>query len=721
MTRGPCRFVGGATAPLQNARFPFQSGFGQGDNETMQAFPLQETDSSARATKQRRLTWAAAIVLLLLFAIQVVSVVRQESLSWDEGDHIFAGYMGWKTHDYGFNPEHPPLMKALATLPLLGLPLKTPVDQHRYFKEEAYLDGRELLFHNPPYSVESLTLRVRLAAGVAALLLAVLVFLAAWEMFGAGAGLLALALLTFDPNVLAHSALVTTDIGVSCFLLAAVYAFYRYREKPSGARLLVAGVAAGLALATKHSAILLIPMLGALALVELACRFDTRDAQASLGKRSLQLGGALIAIGAIALLVLWSFYGFRYAARPDGPRLDPSLADYVKPLKPLEAKLILLLAQGHVLPESYLYGLTDVRSMANGMPSFIFGKVFEHGVAYYFPAVLTIKSTLGFLGMLVLAFAALIARRMRGWRAALFLLLPALIYLLVAMTSSLNIGARHILPVYVFLIVFAAGGCWTLLRRDGGWNRRWAAVIGVLLAMHVASSLRAYPDYMAYSNELWGGPAQTYKVLTDSNADWAQQLLAVKQYLDQRGIKSCWFAYFADPFLRPADYGIPCKPLPTPDAMWERTPYDVPEVVHGPVLISAGDWTWFEMGSSVLNPYLSFQQREPVAVIQGGVLVYDGDFRLPLASALSHVQRSAIWLEQKNTAAALAEAQTAATIAPEALQPQEALGDAQAATGNKEAARAAYGKALQVAATMEDGARQSWSERIRKKLQTVAP
>jgi 4-amino-4-deoxy-L-arabinose transferase-like glycosyltransferase len=687
----------------------------------MQASPPQDTNSLEKAKKQRPLTWVIAALLLLLYAVQVVSVVRQESLTWDEGDHIFAGYMGWKTHDYGFNPEHPPLMKALATIPLLGLPLKTPVDRHRYFKEEAYLDGRELLFHNPPYSVESLTLRVRLAAGIAALLLAVLVFFAAWEMFGAGAGLLALALLAFDPNVLAHSALVTTDIGVSCFLLAAVYAFYRYRKEPSIARLLIAGVAAGLALATKHSAILLVPMLAALALVELACRFNVRDADVSLGKRALRLGGALIAIGAIATLVLWSFYGFRYAARPDSLRLDPSLADYVKSLKPLEARGILLLAQWHVLPESYLYGLADVRSMANGMPSFIFGKVFEHGVAYYFPAVLTIKSTLGFLAMLVLAFAALVARRKHIGRAALFLLLPALIYLAVAMGSSLNIGARHILPVYVFLIVFAAGGCWTMAQRDGGWNRRWAAVVAVLLTVHVASSLRAYPNYMAYSNELWGGPAQTYKVLTDSNADWAQQLLAVKQYLDRRGVKSCWFAYFADPFLRPADYGIPCKPLPTPDAIWERTPYDVPEVIHGPVLISAGDWTWFEMGSSVLNPYLPFQKLDPAAVIQGGVLVYEGDFRLPLASALSHVQRSAIWLEQKNTAAALAEAQTAATIAPDALQPQEALGDAQAAAGNKEASRAAYGKALQVAASMEDGVRQSWSERIRKKLQAVAP
>jgi hypothetical protein len=426
-----------------------------------------------------------------------------------------------------------------------------------------------------------------------------------------------------------------------------------------------------------------------LALLELFYPLGEQEARASLPRRALHLGGALIAIGAIALLVLWSFYGFRYAARPGTLQLTPSLADYVKPLSPLEAKGVLLLAHWHVLPEAYLYGLADVRSMANGMSSFIFGKVFEHGVAYYFPAVLTIKSTLGLLGAIVLALVALATGRLRQWRAALFLLLPALVYFVVAMTSSLNIGARHILPVYVFLTVLAAGGCWAWVRRAGAWSRPWAAVVALLLCAHVASSLRAYPNYMAYSNELWGGPMQTYKVLTDSNADWAQQLLAVKQYLDQRGIKQCWF--------------------------------EVPEQIHGPVLISAGDWTWYEMGSRVLNPYRSFQALTPAAVIQGGVLVYEGDFHLPLAAALSHVQRSAILLEQKNPAGALAEAQQAAAIAPDELQPQEALGDALAATGDKPQARDAYAKALKAAATMEDGARQTWSKRLQKKLEALTP
>src|SRR5215469_10422596 len=159
----------------------------------MQTEHIEKVELSGQVRQQRRVVFGGALVLVMVFAIQVVSVVRQESLTWDEGDHIFAGYMSWKTHDFGFNPEHPPLMKSLATIPLLELPLRVPPDQHRHFKDEAYFDGRDMLFGNgPAYSAETLTFRVRMAAGIVALLLALVVFFAAREMFGLGAGFLAL-------------------------------------------------------------------------------------------------------------------------------------------------------------------------------------------------------------------------------------------------------------------------------------------------------------------------------------------------------------------------------------------------------------------------------------------------------------------------------------------------------------------------------------------------
>src|SRR5579871_1987396 len=348
---------------------------------------------------RRPLVLAGVCLLLLVFGLQIAFTVHQESLTWDEGDHIFAGYMMWKTHDYGLNPEHPPLMKLLGTLPLLGQPLTIPSDQHRYFKTEAYMDGREMLFAKGPEYAKMLTFRMRMANLTVAILLGLLVFLAAYEMFGVGAAFVALILLVFEPNVLAHGAFVTTDIGVSCFFFASIYAFYRYCKSPSIGRLLVAGLASGLALATKHSAVLLLPMLVTLAACEVVFRFRD-EPRVKLG---LKLIGSLAAIGAVALVVLWAFYGFRYNARPGNLRLDPTLVDYVKPLDPNEARGILQLAKLHILPESYLYGLADVRSMANGMPSYFFGNVYAHGIWYYFPTVLLIKSTIGFLVLVFLA------------------------------------------------------------------------------------------------------------------------------------------------------------------------------------------------------------------------------------------------------------------------------------------------------------------------------
>jgi hypothetical protein len=316
----------------------------------------------------------------------------------------------------------------------------------------------------------------------------------------------------------------------------------------------------------------------------------------------------------------------------------------------------------------------------------------------------------------LLALSAVVAGRFRRWREIVFLLVPAGVYLYVAMTSHLNIGARHILPVWVFLGLFAAGGVWSWVETEGRWHRGWAYAVGVLLLMHVVSSAKAYPNYMAYSNELWGGPSRTYKYLTDSNTDWAQQLVAVKRYTDEHGIKDCWFAYFADPFLRGSDYGIPCKPLPTPDSWFNDVQHPVPEVIEGPVLISAGTLTGFEYGSNLLNPYREFQGLKPVTSIQDGVLVFEGRFHVPEASAMSYVQEAKALRNKKDFAGALAAARQALAIAPDGLLERMALADTLAEAGQKDEARAAYGRVLDVVKTMEPGAREEWTEKVQKKV-----
>ncbi|HEX6625259.1 MAG TPA: glycosyltransferase family 39 protein, partial [Pyrinomonadaceae bacterium] len=260
---------------------------------------------------------------MLILGLQLALSVRRESQTWDEGNHIYAGYMSWRRADFGLNPEHPPLVKLLATAPLLPLPLKAPEPQDRYFKEAAFLGGKDFLYRN---DADMILFRTRMAAATLTLLLALLVFVATREMFGTGAAFIALALLAFEPNLLAHGALVTTDAGISCFMLATIYAFYRFAKAPSVWRVALVGVSAGLALAVKHTGIFVFPMLFVLAVCEVlrhrrAAKGDGTTATKESGKQALKFAAALAAIVVIAVAVLWSFYGFRYRARPDGLQL----------------------------------------------------------------------------------------------------------------------------------------------------------------------------------------------------------------------------------------------------------------------------------------------------------------------------------------------------------------------------------------------------------------
>jgi len=370
-------------------------------------------------------------------------------------------------------------------------------------------------------------------------------------------------------------------------------------------------------------------------------------------------------------------------------------------------------ARFHALPESYLYGLADIQQVDDAYTAFFFGKTYPHGTHWYFPGVIAIKSTLPFLILMCIAAGAIISGILRPWREILFLTIPPAIYLTVAMSSQMNIGARHIMPVYPFLYVLGAGAASALLSRDG----RWKLVIAALLLWQVTAAVRVYPDYMAYGNELWGGPANVHKYLSDSNTDWAQQLIATKKYLDQHNIKDCWFVYFAQGVTDPASYGIPCRLLPTTETLWWlNIPLEVPPSVDGTVLVSDGDLNGFEFGPAPLNPYEAFKTAKPVDIIQHGIDVFQGHFEIPLAAALSHAQKSANFLAAQNYPAALHEAQQAVALAPDSAFTNAALGDALSALGRRDEARAHYETALHIAQTVQPDFQVGLAADMEKKL-----
>jgi hypothetical protein len=338
------------------------------------------------------------------------------------------------------------------------------------------------------------------------------------------------------------------------------------------------------------------------------------------------------------------------------------------------------------------------------------GTVYPHGRWFYFPVAFAIKSTLGLLILLALVLLVLARSRIDNWRELLFLIIPAAIYFLVAMGSGMNIGVRHILPVYPFLMILAGWGAWKLIQRQ----QRWGYVVAILLIWNVVSSARTFPVYLAYSNELWGGPSQTYKYLSDSNADWGQQLKATRKYLDGRNVKNCWFAYFADVVVEPTYYGVNCKPLTTIASVWLQPTLDVPASIDGPVLISAGVLSGYEFGPGELNPYDQFQRMQPSAVIEDGLFVYDGHFEIPLASALNHVTRAQLAVAGNRLPEGLVEAQAAVDLAPRSVQAQAELGDVLKRLQRSEEARQAFHRALDAAQTVRPEFQSGWIPGLKK-------
>ncbi|MFZ0581522.1 MAG: glycosyltransferase family 39 protein [Candidatus Acidiferrales bacterium] len=653
-----------------------------------------------------RMLWGIVAGLIIAQMILTLVMVHRESLTFDEDDHMFAGYMMWHTKDYGLNPEHPPFVKLLATSPLLGRALWVPELQGRNFKDEAYLSGRDWLARNDG-DRNQLVFQMRVAAGLLAVALSLVIFLAARESFGDWAAIFALALAAFDPNILAHSALVTTDIGVSLFFLASTWCFYRYVKHPTAQRLAVAGVVAGLLLATKHSGVMLAPILALLIAREIAAA-----QQGTRAREALRLTGAFCAIFLIGVLVLWSTYGFRYAARSAGLKMSTTLGDYVAPLGPHISWLINLVGRLHLLPESYLIGLVDVGRMALFYPTFVFGRNIPHGVWWYFPSVIAIKTTLGLLALTGLAIYALAARKLKWGREVDFLLIPALFYLAVAMVSGMNIGARHLLPFYAYLFVLAGGGAAAL----SASSRKWFAVCGLLLMAHVGSSLAAFPNSMAYANEAFGGPANVHKLLSDSNSDWAQQLFQVKAWQQRHPQEECWFAYFAYPEVYPETYGIRCHHLPTVDTDGLGGADNVPAVIQGTVLLSAGDLSGCEWPAASLNPYDAFRRAKPDETIDDAVMIYRGRFDMKQAAALSRAQNAMQATRKGNATGALALADEAIAIDPFSILAHEARGDALAATARKQEAQQEWDKALNEARKLERGAQTMFVPDLESKL-----
>ncbi len=515
----------------------------------------------------------------------------------DEGLHIASGYSILRTGDYRLVEEHPPLVKIWAALPLLLVP---DIPDPRQFSawEEALARPEEsvpLLWmaqkivaaYTP---VDRLVLPARAMAALMGLLLASVVYRWATDLGGEKSGLLALFLLGLDPNILAHSAVVGTDLGAATMVALSLFLFARWLRRPTTSRLLVAGIALGLAQGTKTSAIMLLPIVILLGILV-------------YGRRSAKVLALLLGTAA---LTLWALYRFEMGHLP--------------------GTLIPIPAASHLIPWRRLS-----QHMGYGHPAFLLGENRMYGWWYYFPVAFVLKTpipTLLLLGYTFTLTAVSLVRRLtrKQWLPLLErwgpLMLFPLLYGAVSLFSSLNIGYRHLLPILPFLFILIGRFAIGENPRQQHNSPLLRLTLYVLVPWLSIGTLRIAPHYLAFFNERAGGPENGWRYLADSNTDWGQGYKDLARFQREKGIEKVYLSAFI-PSYDPAIYGVTYEPL-TP--MLGTTPPVFPSRFNPPpgdYVISA---TTLD-GIPLVDPemYDWFRKREPDARI-AHVLFY---YRVP--------------------------------------------------------------------------------------------
>jgi hypothetical protein len=227
------------------------------------------------------------------------------------------------------------------------------------------------------------------------------------------------------------------------------------------------------------------------------------------------------------------------------PRIDSMLSGH--PL--LQGMWNAVLAMRLPLTEAMIGARDLYRHNAIGHDSYLLGQWSNSGWWYFFPVVLAVKSPIGLLLIAACGWAVIVSRfRNAGWQQILTAVFPIAI-LLVCMASRIDLGVRHILPVY-FLLAILGGHAATVLFRH---SRAAAAVAALLVAWVAVDSWRAHPDYLAHFNEFGGSHPEN--ILCESDLDWGQDLNRLSERLKQRGVQDFYLAYFGSAVI---DYaGLP--------------------------------------------------------------------------------------------------------------------------------------------------------------------
>ena len=492
-----------------------------------------------------------AIGLLSLMFIVGLSSYQQDALTMDEQSHIGAGYSYLSQQDFRINPEHPPLIKDLSAVPLLFLDLNFPIDDAAWTDgiNNQWIFGNKFIF-NSGNDADQIIFWSRLPMLLILISLGWFLFWWIKKEFNKEAALMTLFLFSFSPNLIAHGRLVTTDIGAILGFVLSAYFWLKFLRDPSKKNVLYAGLIFGVSMLLKFSLALLIPFFGVITLTYVLIKKENM----------MQYLGKSILIGLIGLIfVIWPTYQVHVTNYP----IERQVIDTTSMLQPTlmnPLREFLIFIAGIPIIRSiglYFTGLLmATQRTAFGNTTYFLGKMANSSYRDYFPIVYLLKVPIAFHILTLTALLSLIFKKAEKARLIIkdkiesnftefSMLVFLLIYWLTSVLGNLNLGIRHLLPVFPFTYVLVSLCLIKLIKTIKKPTIKKASIflISFCLAWYATSSLTNYPYYISYFNEIVGTD-NGYKYVVDSNYDWGQDFKRLVKWVEENNIEKIKIDYF---------------------------------------------------------------------------------------------------------------------------------------------------------------------------------
>ncbi|MFA5386457.1 MAG: glycosyltransferase family 39 protein [Candidatus Paceibacterota bacterium] len=531
--------------------------------------------------------WSLVGLMVITSFLMMSQVSLQESATMDELAHIPSGYSYVKFLDYRLNPEHPPLVKALAGFPLIFQKLNFPTNSSAWTTDvNGQWDAGTQFLYQSGNNADQIIRWARVGPMILTLLLIIFIFIWASEIMGGWWALLPTFLFALSPNVLAHGHYVTTDIGAALGIFIATFYFVKFLLRPTAKYIVFAGLTLGIAQLMKFSAFLLIPFFVFLLIVYLIWK-TKNDSQRGAWLQYLLKSILVLIIALVVIYAVYALFTLHYPVQRQISDTKQILGSFAGGPKPGTCQGLRCVAETNISMAGnklsrplaqYMLGLMMVFQRATGgNTAYFLGQTSNQGWWYYFPTVFVLKETIPTLILIGLAllialisiFKNIVSRNAKrafsnylGTDFSSFAMIAFVIfYWAYSMKSNLNIGIRHIFPTLPFIYILSTDVIkkWFASQRIDAGNivkiffsgikrvitsSAKAILITGLLIWFIIEVFVSYPYFLSYFNEFGNGVWGGYKYVVDSNYDWGQDLKRLETFVEKNKIDKIAVEYF---------------------------------------------------------------------------------------------------------------------------------------------------------------------------------